>query len=202
MRSIKSTIGGLFLALCASVAIASSAFAQDGIIDEVRFGGAWAQPYVLDADHPERSQTALNAEVLFAAFNFDRRVGADGDFLNAVLTPRLHLGATANLSNRGTSYTYAGLTWQFGLTERLFIETSFGLSVNNGKRDGQLDANGELIRARLGSNVTFRESVALGFHLTENVTMLLQLDHNSHARLMDDKNRGLTGAHVKFGYKF
>ena len=200
MRSVCST---LIVLLTASIASVPSAAAQDGFVDELRFGGTWAQPEAIDSDHPERNQAGINGEILFAPLNFDSRAGGEGDFLNAILTPRFHVGGTVNFSDEGTSYGYAGLTWHFGLTERLFVETSFGAAVNNGKKNGELNAAGnELVRARLGSNVTFRESVALGFNVTESMTVLLQLDHNSHARLFDEKNRGLTATHLKFGYKF
>lgn len=198
MRPIKAMFG--ILALSVAV-MTSTASAQ--VIDELRFGGTWAQPEFIDAAHPEANQVGITGEVLFTPFNFDSRVGAEGDFLNAILTPRFHIGGMANLSNRGTSYGYAGLTWHYGLTERLFLETSFGASVNNGLKDGKLNVpETDLVRARLGSNILFRESVALGYKVTDQVSVLLQIDHNSHAGLWADKNRGLTATHIKLGYKF
>ncbi|MEL7230242.1 MAG: acyloxyacyl hydrolase [Pseudomonadota bacterium] len=186
----KSCMAASMLALMAGVAQAESAF-----VDELRFGGTWAQPAFLDGNHPEKDQFAINGEVLFAPLNLDRRADAPNDFVNALLSPRLHLGGTVNFDNNGTSLVYSGLTWHFGLTENLFLETSFGGSLNNGERN--YTAN----RAPLGATLLFRESIALGYRVSPQMNVILQIDHNSNADLAD-RNRGLTATHLKIGYKF
>ncbi len=178
--------------------------AQDrGFIDEFRFGFVSINPSFLDADHPEGDQVGINAEVLFSEFDLDYRAQPTDGFVRDLLTPSLHVGTTVNFDDDGTSTLYSGLTWQTDLGERVFLEGSFGLSVNDGEKNGELNAsNTALKRARLGSNVTFRESVAIGFRATERVNIILSLAHNSHARLFDDKNRGLTNISLKTGFSF
>lgn len=188
--------------LCAAFSIAvtlsatAPAAAQDLAFDEFRFGGTWAQPDFVDSNHAEKDQAGVNIEFLTTPVNLDVGGIATNAFLRRMLSPRLHIGGVANFNKNGTSYGYAGLTWRHPLTEGVFVETSFGGSVNNG------NINGNAQRASLGSNVTFRESFALGVNLTESSVMLLQIDHNSHAGLAGRKNRGLTALHLKFGMKF
>lgn len=119
------------------------------------------------------------------------------DFLHALATPRIHLGGMVNFDDDGTDYVYSGLTWQFGLTDVVFLEAGFGLGLNNGSE------RTTATRAGLGSKVTFRESIALGFNLTDAATLVFQLEHLSHAELFDDNfNRGLSNASVRLGFKF
>ncbi len=200
-RSLFSAIAAI-MAVCA--VFAGPVHAQDGgFIDEFRFGFVSINPEFIDADHPENDQAGLNAEVLFTEFDLDYRAMPTDGFVRDLLTPSLHVGTTVNLDSDGTSTLYGGLTWQTDLGERMFLETSFGLSANNGKRDGELDVtNTRLARARLGSNITFRESIAIGFRATERVNVILSLAHNSHAGLFDDKNRGLTNISLKTGFAF
>ncbi|MEM9732066.1 MAG: acyloxyacyl hydrolase [Pseudomonadota bacterium] len=183
-------LAAALMLLTAAVAQAQSAF-----VDELRFGGTWAQPAFLDGNHPEKDQFGLNGEVLFAPFDLDARADASNDFINAILTPRLHLGGMVNFDENGTSLLYSGLTWHFGLTENLFLETSFGGSLNDGKRSNSAN------RAPLGATLLFRESIALGYKISPQMNVILQVDHNSNANLAD-KNRGLTAMHLKIGYRF
>ena len=188
---------------------------QAGFIDEARFGIAWINPEFIEKDHPELDQFGLNAEVLFTPFDFDFRADPTDGFVRELLTPRFHLGTTVNLDEDGTSTFYGGLTWHHALGERFFVETSLGLSANNGEIDGKyegletyvapsgrLRTRPKLSRARLGSNVTFRESLSIGYNVTESMNVMLSIAHNSHSRIFDDKNRGLTNIALKTGFKF
>lgn len=190
-----AAIFGIFFSLVLPAA------ALDGLIDEARFGGTWAQPNWLDRGHPEDNQFGINAEILFAPLNWEMREDAPDDFLHALATPRIHIGGLVNFDNDGTDYVYTGLTWQYGITERMFVELGFGLGLNNGEDDAFPIPNPT--RAGLGSRVTFRESFAIGFNLTETTNVLFQVEHLSHAELFDDKsNRGLSNASLKVGFKF
>lgn len=177
------------------------ASALDGLIDEARFGGTWAQPEWLDSGHPEDNQFGVNAELLFSPLDWELRENAPDDFLHALATPRIHVGGMLNFDSDGTDYVYAGLTWHYNFTDIFFAELGFGLGLNNGKERAQPLPNPT--RAGLGSNVTFRESFALGFNLTPQSTLVFQVEHLSHADLFhDDSNRGLSNASVRYGYKF
>jgi len=177
------------------------ASALDGLIDEARFGGTWAQPEWLDSGHPEDNQFGVNAEILFTALNWETRENAPDDFLHALATPRVHIGGMVNFDSDGTDYIYTGLTWQYSFTETFFAELGFGLGLNNGEDRARPLPNPT--RAGLGSSVTFRESFALGFNLTPQSTLVVQVEHLSHAELFDDdSNRGLSNFSVRYGYKF
>lgn len=194
MGRAVSRIAGV-IAIIFSLATAASA--QTIMIDEARFGGTWAQPEWLDHGHREDDQFGVNAEILLSPFNWDMRAAPEDDFLHALATPRLHIGGMLNFDDDGTDYVYSGLTWQFGITEMIFIEGGFGLALNNGSEVTTAT------RAGLGSDITFRESIALGFNLTEAATLVFQLEHLSHAELFDDRfNRGLSNASVRVGMKF
>ena len=177
------------------------AYAEGAFVDELRFGIVAANPEFLEHDHPEGDQFGVNAEVLFKPFNLDRRAAPSRDLVRTLLSPRLHVGADVNFDEDGTSLVYSGLTWQQDITDQLFVEASFGLSLNNGKENGRVE-NRELTRARLGSHVLFREQIALGYRVTETMNVVLSVSHNSHARLFDHANRGLTNISLKTGFRF
>lgn len=177
-------------------AVAPVAHADDALIDEARFGGVWQNPDFLDKNHPEDNGVALSGEVFFTPFSdTDARDMAFGD---AVFAPRVVVGANIALDGDHTSSVYSALAWQFGVTDAIFIEASFGLAANN----GDIDGNATDTRAKYGSNILFRETLALGVQITEQWNAVLEVEHQSHASLFGDHNRGLTNLNVKLGYKF
>ena len=174
--------------------------AYAGQIDEFRFGGTWAQPKALEKNHPENEQAGVGAEVLFTAVNIDVFGLADdrtSGYLYNLMNPRPHIGAMINFDDDGTSYAYAGFTWHHKLGEIFFFESTFGLSVNNGEHD---EIPGR--RAGLGSNLLFHESIGLGANLTEDMTVVLAVEHLSHAGIFGSENSGLTNASLRVGKKF
>lgn len=185
-----------------AILFALPAQAQDSVIDEVRFGIVSMNPDFLENNHPESEQIGVNAEVLFTAFDWDSRGNPEPGFVHSLLTPRFHLGGDVNFDDDGTSHAYSGLTWQFDLTRALFLETAFGISLNNGKEDGARDANGQLYRARYGSNVLFHEQIGIGYRVNDMMNVLLTVSHYSHAGVFDDANRGTSNIAVKTGFQF
>ena len=173
---------------------ASSARAEGFRIDSARFAIGWANPEALEwTGHPEADGTLVGGEALFT---MPPLPPTGSGFLDRLLSPLLHVGGMVNLENDHTSYVYAGYTWRYDITERLFWETSLGLSANNG------DDCCPAVRARLGSHVLFREAVAIGFRFTPSASVVFQAEHMSHARLFDDLNRGLSHLSVKFALDF
>jgi len=190
----KSAIAaGIF---SASLLSAPMALADGGIIDEFRFGVSSVNPDFLERSTPEKDQTLIGAEVLFTNANFDYRADQPNDFWHWFLTPRPHVGLGINLDNNGTDYVYTGLTWNAPIGETLFLEGSFGIGVNNGKKRPTATRGG------LGSNVLFRETVGIGANIGEDYTIILQWEHQSHANIFGKDNQGLTNIGVKFGAKF
>ncbi len=131
----------------------------------------------------------LNFEALFASPELDAvwRFGS--------LRP--HVGATLNFGGK-ESMVYAGLTWQVPIAETpFFFEAGFGGAIHNG------DATGAIApRRNLGCNVLFHEQASLGAHLGQQATVMLTVEHASHAMMCGPENRGLTNLGVRFGYKF
>ncbi|MDX2265003.1 MAG: acyloxyacyl hydrolase [Hyphomicrobiales bacterium] len=153
-------------------------------IDEVRFG-----LLLHDAEESNSEDGVdLNAEVLFGRVGHER-----GNFLDHFLMPRPHLGATVSFSG-DTSMGYFGFTWDTKLTDRIFVETSFGGALHDGPHDDKDDA-------AFGCAFNFRESASLGVALSEQWRILLTVDHMSNAGLCGE-NDGLTNAGVRLGYKW
>jgi len=164
----------------------ASAAADNGVPDNFFLNELRLGVFAHDPLSPERAGGVdLNAEVLF-----DKPWGEDA----AWWAPRPHLGATVNFEGR-TSTVYGGATWQFDLTRSLFAEASFGASLNNAG-GGQGDEN-----SALGCPVLFRTSASLGYRLTAQWNILASIEHNSNAGLCD-RNRGLTNAGLRLGYRF
>jgi lipid A 3-O-deacylase len=154
---------------------------SDPFVDELRLG-----VYAHDPWSPEAGSADLNVEVLFA-----KPWGTDAQWW----LPRPNVGATINFNGR-TSIAYAGVVWQYDVTDWAFVEVGFGGSVNNGETD-----NTDPDMNALGCHLLFHESATLGFNLTSNWRLMGTVEHSSNAGLCD-YNRGLTNAGVRIGYKF
>jgi opacity protein-like surface antigen len=154
---------------------------SDPFIDELRLG-----VYAHDPSSPEAGSADLNVEVLFA-----KPWGTDAQWW----LPRPNVGATINFDGK-TSIGYAGVVWQYDVTNWAFVELGFGGSVNNGNKGHEDDDMNPL-----GCNVLFHEQASLGFNLTQNWRLIGTVEHSSNAGLCDF-NRGLTDFGVRIGYKF
>lgn len=132
---------------------------------------------------------AVNLEVLFGRIGpqYENRV------LDAFFKPRVHVGTMINLEGNTSNY-YAGLTWQWNLTDWAFLEGSFGGAVHDGPNDHPT-------KASYGCTLNFRESGSIGFSLSDEWNLLFTVDHMSNGGLCD-KNKGLTNAGVRLGYKW
>ncbi len=192
----KKTVTTIFsLAALYCAASTHSAFAQTpypsdapliSSLSEVRIGAL-----VHDIDYHGHfyelggeNQIDINAEVLFKALY----PAQDSSFSSFLFSAKPHLGATFNTHGL-SSKLYAGLTWDIDLSQNLFLEFSFGGAVH----DGDL--------RRHGCAVSFRESLSLGYKLSEKWNILATADHISNANLCD-QNGGLSSAGIRLGYKF
>jgi len=127
-------------------------------------------------------------------------IGTVPDF---VLNPRLHTGLSVNTEGE-TSRVYGGLTWEFGLTDRLAFEFGFGLGVHDGELDQPRDpltfAEIDDGRPALGSRVLFREEFAFSYKITPATRVILFYEHYSNGGIFDDRNEGLDQAGIKVGF--
>ena len=153
-------------------------------LDEVRVG---ALDHALE-DSPAERGAALNLEVLGGRFPG----GYGNSILDFFLTPRPHLGTTLGFGK--TDEFYWGVTWDAKLFGPTFLELSFGGAAH----DGPLDARG---LPSYGCELNFRESVSLGYAITQNWRVLATLDHMSNGNLCQP-NHGLTNAGIRLGYHF
>ena len=160
-----------------------AAFAQEGIVSEMRVG---LLAHDVDALSFNRESGAdVNLEVLFTS----------PDLLQAIGAPRPHLGTSVNTSG-DTSILYTGLTWHWELMPRLFTEAHLGGAVHNGKIIS--DDPG---RKSLGSRALFRLGLSVGYDLTERYNASLIFDHVSNAGL-GSANEGMDSVGLRIGYKF
>ena len=153
-------------------------------IDEVRLG---AFDQNIEGSGNEAG-IAINAEILFGRPFSQFNNGA----LDFLFRPRPHIGVSINTGGYTSEY-YFGNTWDIALTDWAFFEVSLGGAVH----DGPLDEAG---KASYGCRVSFRESASLGFAMSEKLRLIFTIDHMSNANLCD-RNRGLTNAGVRIGYK-
>ncbi len=154
--------------------------------DEMRLGILAAD---LEPGGASDDAVAVNAEFLTSKIS-----GEYGDpFLNAFLTPRFHLGAIFS-AGKGVNQGYAGLTWDYRLTDAIFLETSFGAAVHDGKTQAHNPDS-------YGCTAQFRESLSVGVEVTEQINLIATVDHMSNAGLCDE-NQGVTNAGVRLGYRW
>jgi hypothetical protein len=163
----------------------SPASGSGSFFSEVRLGS-----FAHDATSPEKGSADLNGEILFAKpFSMP---GSAWDFL----LPRPSIGATINFAGK-TSQAYAGLAWTYDITQSLFVEGSFGGSVNNGKTGGIAPVG----HIAMGCHWSFRESASVGYRFNANWILMGTIEHMSNAGLCS-QNRGLTNYGVRIGYSF
>ena len=153
------------------------------ILDEVRLG-------VLAHDiepNPNESGVDFNIELLFKRPTAVYR----SSLANILLRPRIHVGASINLDG-DTSQLYAGLTWDIPLAPKWLLEVSFGGALHDGPTDGSGAHS-------YGCAFNFRESISIGYQVSNRWRVYGTVTHMSNADLCDF-NSGLTSAGVRFGY--
>ncbi|CAM5765827.1 acyloxyacyl hydrolase [Bosea minatitlanensis] len=198
MRSLQLPLmGALFLAALALLACEASAadltvplaYAPPavgvGLISELRGGVLAHNPAARESGSAD-----VNLEILFA------KPFQPADPAMAFLVPRIHLGTTLNTAG-DTSAVYAGFTWTYDFTDKLFAEVSAGAGFHNGKT-GRIVP---LDRIALGCSPLFRESASLGYRISQNWSVMATVEHMSNAGLCRS-NPGITNYGLRLGYVF
>ncbi|MAN63870.1 MAG: acyloxyacyl hydrolase [Parvibaculum sp.] len=183
MKKTTTLMSGL-LAAALIASVASTAQANDSIIDEVRVGLLNHEISLLRSATQEDG-VDVNAEVLFNEIVW----------LDWAGSPRPHVGATIATRDDATSFIYTGLTWDYNFWGPLFVEGSFGFALH----DGQTGIS--KVRNELGCTWNFHESASLGYDVTEAHRVMLTFEHISNASLCSE-NEGLSNLGVRYGYKF
>lgn len=117
-------------------------------------------------------------------------------FLDVILAPRPHVGATFNFDGDATDQLYAGLTWSFDLSEEIYLDLAAGGAVHNGKT-----TSGPSDRTLLGCRFLFRGGAELGWQVDDSNSVGLHFDHVSNAFLCEH-NEGLETVGVRYGFQF
>ncbi len=172
------------LAAALAIGVASTAQADDGIIDEVRVGLLNHEMSLLRNDTQEDG-VDVNVEVLFDS----------PDWLEWAWSPRPHVGATIATHDDATSFIYTGLTWDYNFWGPMFVEGSFGFALHDGETGLSTVSN------ELGCTWNFHESASLGYDVTEAHRVMLTFEHISNASLCSE-NEGISNVGVRYGYKF
>jgi hypothetical protein len=118
------------------------------------------------------------------------------DFLSGVGSPRPYIGFDAAIVDDPIHFAYAGLNWDFSLTERLYLSASVGGAITTAENL----KDPESYKA-LGCRALFHLGTALGFDITPDLTAQLYVDHFSNANLCSP-NEGAEAAGIRLGYRF
>ena len=192
----ERSVGLCLAALVAGAMLPAQAAAQSpdepraiSIIDEIRIG-AFAHNIESNAALVGSEKGVdINFELLFARPSF----AFGNPIVDTFLRPRLHIGSSINVDGY-TNQGYAGLTWNIPLPLRLSLELTFGGTLH----DGPLTGPGKAF----GCPVNFRESLSLGYAVTERWRLYGTWAHMSNDHLCGARNSGLTSGGVRLGYVF
>lgn len=185
------------LAAVAVVGLVSNSNADPNILPE-RFGeigrysdryemrlGLMAYDTGLFTTH-EFSGAVINGEFLFKS----------PDFLSSIGSPRPYVGFDAAIADDPVHFAYAGLNWDIGLTDRLYLSASFGGAITTAS-----NLQDPTTYKALGCRVLFQAGLGLGFDITPDLTAQLYADHFSNGEICSP-NAGAEAAGFRIGYRF
>ena len=157
-------------------------------LQEVRVGAFAHNP-----NNNENGPVDLALEGLSSPLTFPG--GFTNPWVSWFFNPRMNYGAMINVEGK-TSYAFGGFTWRFPVYGPVFFEGELGGALNNAVRHPTPD------RVDMGCVATFRESGGFGVQLTQNVDLILSVEHISHATFCSKQNPGITDFGFRVGYKF
>ncbi len=171
-----------------NVSAAAGPYRDEGtvsVIDEVRFG---VMATDLEGGQRDSGSYTINGEVLLHPLDGGHY---ESPALDIFFHPRPHIGV--NYNPNGVSQVYAGLTWDYDFTDKLFLETTFGAAAHDGPTGNTNDS--------YGCTINFHELAGIGFKLSQHWSLIASVDHMSNAGLCS-QNQGLTNAGVRLGYRW
>lgn len=164
----------LLLTLCSKI------YAQDELrmgISQNDWKGIWK--------HKHEKGVALNFEYLVRLWD----IGL-GKY---IFSPRPHMGMSIS-THSGTTQLYIGLTWRINYNS-FFLEPTFGGEIHNGHIKYSKSQ-----KKALGTRFLFRESISIGYQISEKHSLSIMLDHASNCGNAKP-NGGMNTLGIRCGYK-
>jgi len=194
----EGAVGGKLLIACgaALIIISDTAaaeswwdkdFLRPGIhadFNEVRFGVMAYDRGLFSNDI--YSGVVINGEMVFAAPEALRPFGA----------PRPYLGFDVAIADDPVHFVYGGLNWDFRLTDKLYLSGSVGGAINSA-----MNLENPTTYKALGCRLSFHLGAAIGFDVTEKLTVQAYTDHFSNGYICEPNN-GAEASGVRIGYRF
>jgi len=161
-------------------------------------------------DNNESDTLDLNAEIIFRKFQFFDVANPIADF---ILSPRPLIGGSINNKNK-THTAYAALNWRYIFRNDVFIAGSFGFAYHTGNLHrlqrqcppsevchlpGNRAFDDDKREVTLGSEVLFRESIAIGYRIKRRHLVSFYAAHISNGGLAED-NDGMNFVGIRYGY--
>lgn len=185
---VLRSMGIVLLALLADITeVSASAYAQDQIFDELRFGASTS----IQGGHEREDGIFPEVTVFFDPFGADSAT----TWTQTLVRPRIHLGTSIGTEGEATQF-FTGFSWTANFTEKLFAEAGFGGVIHTGELDKNDDG------PALGCRVLFHEYIGAGYRFDNHWNVMAQVAHSSNANLCDGPNEGMTRAGIQLGYKF
>ena len=94
-----------------------------------------------------------------------------------------------------THFAAAGLSWRIG--GRLFVRPGLGLAIHTRADDGVMNG----IRTDFGSRILFEPELAVGYQVSDRLSVEAAWVHLSHAQLFSPQNPGLDSIGVRLSYR-
>jgi hypothetical protein len=157
---------------------------EGGIVDRVRLGLLWHDAPILADD--KEDGVDFNAEIQFVS----------PEILSLIWAPRPHFGFAINSAGQ-TDRFYAGGTWDWDLSEAVFLEAFLGAAYH----DGHLRQSADPDRKLFGCRILIRGGAEIGYRFGKGNSVSVMYDHMSNADLCD-KNEGADTIGFRFGYQF
>jgi len=164
-----------------------SGFLRPGVhadFNEVRVGVMAYDRGLFSTD--DFSGVVLNGEMVFAS----------PDVLEAIGAPRPYVGFDFAIADDPIHFVYGGLTWDFRLTDKLYLGASLGGAVTTAS-----NLKDPTTYKALGCKALFHLGAAVGYDVTEKFTVQAYADHFSNASLCEPNN-GAEALGVRVGYRF
>jgi lipid A 3-O-deacylase len=174
---VKS-FAGLFAAIAMAAAIPAQA-------DEV-FGGVYAH----DVDTVFTKSGIEEGAAVQAGWRGERI-----EALRIIGRPSPYAFASVNTAG-GVNFAAAGLSWKIGRT--FYVRPGIGLAVHDGP-GGEIDRRDRIV---FGLRILFEPEIALGYQVSERLSVEASWVHLSHAQLFSEQNPGIDNMGMRVNWAF